>query len=35
MADVRQLYDARLEIYPERVNPGSLWGAADNAKKQA
>jgi hypothetical protein len=33
-ADVRQLYDAMLEIYPERVNPGSLWGAANNAKNQ-
>ena len=26
-ADVRQLYDAMLEIYPDRVSPGSLWGA--------
>ena len=26
-ADVRRLYDAMLEIYPDRVNPGSLWGA--------
>ena len=34
-ADVRQLYDAMLEIYPDRVKPGSLWGAANNAKKQA
>jgi hypothetical protein len=24
-----------LEIYPDRVNPGSLWGAANAAKKQA
>jgi hypothetical protein len=24
-----------LEIYPDRVNPGSLWGAANTAKKQA
>ena len=31
----RQLYDAMLEIYPDRVNPGSLWGAANSAKKQA
>src|ERR1700736_5541209 len=31
----RQLYDAMLEIYPDRVNPGSLWGAAKTAKKQA
>src|SRR6202171_6580207 len=32
---VRQLYDAMLEIYPDRVNPGSLWGAANTAKKPA
>ncbi len=31
----RQLYDAMLDLYPERVNPGSLWGAANAAKKQA
>ncbi len=31
----RQLYDAMLEIYPDRVNPGSLWGAANTAKKHA
>ena len=30
----RELYDAMLEIYPDRVNPGSLWSAANNAKKQ-
>ena len=30
----RELYDAMLEIYPDRVNPGSLWGAANTAKKQ-
>jgi len=30
----RQLYDAMLELYPDRVNPGSLWGAANTAKKQ-
>jgi glyoxylase-like metal-dependent hydrolase (beta-lactamase superfamily II) len=29
----RELYDAMLEIYPDRVNPGSLWGAANAAKK--
>jgi glyoxylase-like metal-dependent hydrolase (beta-lactamase superfamily II) len=28
-----ELYDAMLEIYPDRVNPGSLWGAANTAKK--
>jgi glyoxylase-like metal-dependent hydrolase (beta-lactamase superfamily II) len=32
--DARQLYDAMLELYPDRVNPGSLWGAANKAKKQ-
>jgi glyoxylase-like metal-dependent hydrolase (beta-lactamase superfamily II) len=31
----RQLYDAMLELHPDRVNPGSLWGAANIAKKQA
>jgi glyoxylase-like metal-dependent hydrolase (beta-lactamase superfamily II) len=31
----RELYDAMLEIYPDRVNPGSLWGAANTAKKEA
>lgn len=31
----RQLYDAMLAIYPDRANPGSLWGAANIAKKQA
>jgi glyoxylase-like metal-dependent hydrolase (beta-lactamase superfamily II) len=31
----RELYDAMLELYPERVNPGSLWGAANAAKPQA
>ena len=31
----RELYDAMLEIYPNRVNPGSLWGAANAAKKAA
>ena len=31
----RQLYDAMLELYPNHVNPGSLWGAANVAKKQA
>jgi glyoxylase-like metal-dependent hydrolase (beta-lactamase superfamily II) len=32
---VRELYDAMLEIYPDRANPGSLWGAAKAAKKSA
>ncbi len=30
----RELYDAMLELYPDRVNPGSLWSAAITAKKQ-
>jgi hypothetical protein len=34
-ATVRELYDAMLEIYPDRVNPGSLGGAANTAKKPA
>ena len=29
------LYYAMLEVYPYRVNPGSLWGAANAAKKAA
>jgi len=31
-ASARELYDAMLEIYPDRVNPGSLWGGAKEAK---
>ena len=34
-ADARQLYDAMLKLYPDRVNPGSLWGAAITAKRLA
>jgi glyoxylase-like metal-dependent hydrolase (beta-lactamase superfamily II) len=34
-ATARELYDAMLEIYPDRVNPGSLWGGANIAKKPA
>src|ERR1700726_4050829 len=34
-ANARELYDAMLDLYPDRVNPGSLWGAANTAKKQA
>ena len=34
-ADARQLYNAMLELYPDRVNPGSLWGASSKAKKPA
>jgi glyoxylase-like metal-dependent hydrolase (beta-lactamase superfamily II) len=31
----RELYDAMLALYPDRGNPGSLWGGAKAAKKQA
>jgi glyoxylase-like metal-dependent hydrolase (beta-lactamase superfamily II) len=31
----RELYDRMLELYPDRINPGSLWGAAHAAKKTA
>ncbi len=34
-ANARDLYDAMLELYPDSVNPGSLWRAANTAKKQA
>ena len=34
-ATPRELYDAMLKIHPDRVNPGSLWGAANIAKKPA
>ncbi len=34
-ANARELYDAMLELYPDRANPGSLWGAANTAKKPA
>jgi glyoxylase-like metal-dependent hydrolase (beta-lactamase superfamily II) len=30
----RQLYDEMLELYPKFVNPGSLWGSANAAKKK-
>ncbi|MBW9116891.1 MBL fold metallo-hydrolase [Rhizobium cauense] len=30
-----ELYDKMLAIYPDRVNPGSLWGSAHAAKKIA
>ena len=29
----RQLYDAILELYTDQVNPDSLWGTANTAKK--
>ena len=28
----RELFDAMIELYPDRANPGSLWGAATLAK---
>jgi glyoxylase-like metal-dependent hydrolase (beta-lactamase superfamily II) len=28
----RELYDKMLELHPDRVNPGSLWGGASAAK---
>lgn len=28
----RELYDKMLELYPNRANPGSLWGSARAAK---
>lgn len=28
----RELYDKMLALYPERVNPGSLWSAAHAVK---
>ncbi len=31
----RELYDAMIALYPERINPGSLWGSAHAAKHEA
>lgn len=28
----RQLFDAMIQLYPKRANPGSLWGGAKRAK---
>jgi glyoxylase-like metal-dependent hydrolase (beta-lactamase superfamily II) len=28
----RELYDSMLALYPDRINPGSLWGSANAAK---
>jgi glyoxylase-like metal-dependent hydrolase (beta-lactamase superfamily II) len=33
--NTRELYDAMLELHPDRANPGSLWGGAKVAKKGA
>ena len=30
----RELFEAMIELYPDRVNPGSLWGGATSAKPQ-
>ena len=30
----RELYDKMLSLYPDRVNPGSLWGSAKAAKAE-
>jgi len=30
-----ELYDRMLQLYPDRVNPGSLWGAAHAAKSMS
>jgi glyoxylase-like metal-dependent hydrolase (beta-lactamase superfamily II) len=29
----RQLFDAMIALYPDRANPGSLWGGANAAKR--
>jgi len=29
----RELYDRMYELYPHRINPGSIWNAANTAKK--
>jgi glyoxylase-like metal-dependent hydrolase (beta-lactamase superfamily II) len=34
IVDTRELYDAMLERHPDRVNPGSLWGAVRAAKME-
>ena len=28
----RELYDEMLQLYPNRANPGSLWGSSHAAK---
>jgi glyoxylase-like metal-dependent hydrolase (beta-lactamase superfamily II) len=30
----RELFDAMMELYPDRANPGSLWGGAHAAKTE-
>ena len=31
-ASAHELYDRMLALYPDRINPGSLWGSANAAK---
>jgi glyoxylase-like metal-dependent hydrolase (beta-lactamase superfamily II) len=31
----RALFDAMIDLYPDRANPGSLWGGANAAKREA
>jgi glyoxylase-like metal-dependent hydrolase (beta-lactamase superfamily II) len=31
----RELFDAMIELYSDRANPGSLWGGANAAKSEA
>jgi glyoxylase-like metal-dependent hydrolase (beta-lactamase superfamily II) len=31
----RALFDAMIELHPDRANPGSLWGGANAAKREA
>lgn len=33
-ATARELYDAMLALYPNHINPGSLWGSAHAAKNE-
>lgn len=28
----QELYDRMLALYPDRINPGSLWGSTNAAK---
>jgi hypothetical protein len=32
-ATARDLYDRMLALYPNRINPGSLWGSALAARR--
>lgn len=33
--NARALYDKMLELYPDRANPGSVWGSAHAVKRSA